>query len=270
MFNDEEPIAFKKMHDFSTVDGFVEITEDLSDMIKSVANEPSVGLFYIQQHTRNATPNLLNLRNNVVEKSHEMALQAEDLEDSITMLKSMKECGFPIVDEMIKDIKKSLSIVSTKQQPKRGLIHSSSTTGFLGRTSSWSPATWGQNSLFVQQDSEKRSAGYLSGIFRLAKQTEDNLKPANRSESSSSYLDPMVTSTSSSSLAVPEAEDLALLSELREEPQLGKSSSHQRLLSLYEENYDEFKADREAKLEEWLGGTGNEVDSTLGRRASAQ
>ncbi|GFP94350.1 hypothetical protein PHJA_001579500 [Phtheirospermum japonicum] len=260
------------MHDFSTVDGFVEITEDLSDMIKFVANEPSVGLFYIQQHTRNATPNLLNLKNNIVKKSHETALQAEDLEDSITMLRSMKECGVPIADEMIKDIKKSLSVVSTKQ-PKRGLLHSSSATGFLGRTSSWSPATWGQNSLFAQQDSEKRSSGYLSGIFRSAKQTDDNLKPAQveseeagRSEPWSD-LDPTVASTSKSSLTVPEAEaaaeDLPVSSELREESQLSKNSSHQRLLSLYEENYDEFKADREAKLEEWLGETGNEVDRAV-------
>ncbi|KAK6156337.1 hypothetical protein DH2020_010585 [Rehmannia glutinosa] len=219
------------MHDFSTADGFAEITENLADMIKFVANEPSVGLFYIQQHTHNATPNLLNLKNNVVEKSHETTLHTEDLEDSIVMLRSMKECGFPIADEMIKDIKKSLSIVSTKQ-PKRGLIYNSST----------------------------------------AKQTANNFKrPQVESkeamQSKPFDLNPAVPSTSSNTLTVPEAEneelDFPLSSEiereLQEESQLSKSLSHQQFLSLYE-NYDEFKADREAKLEEWLGGTGDEEE----------
>ena len=57
------------MHGFSMVDGFAEITESLAEMIKYVANEPSVGLFYVQQHTWNAVPNVIRLKNNVVEKS---------------------------------------------------------------------------------------------------------------------------------------------------------------------------------------------------------
>ncbi|CAL5439235.1 unnamed protein product [Camellia sinensis] len=124
------------MHEFSTVDGFVEVTESLAEMIKYVANEPLVGLFYVQQHTQNAVPNLINLKNNVMEKSRELTLHTEDLEDSITMVRSMKDCGFPIADEMIGDIKKSLAIISTKQ-PKRGLIHNPSSGFQMGRTSSW-------------------------------------------------------------------------------------------------------------------------------------
>ncbi|MDD0148562.1 hypothetical protein PSY31_23015, partial [Shigella flexneri] len=88
--------------------------------------------FYVQQHIQNSAPNLVNLKNNVAEKSNDTAFHTEDLEDSITMLSSMKECGFPIADEMIRDIKKSLSIISTKQ-PKRGLLRNSS-SGFRGKT----------------------------------------------------------------------------------------------------------------------------------------
>ncbi|KAL6586444.1 hypothetical protein OROMI_001432 [Orobanche minor] len=231
------------MYDFSTADGFVEVSENLADMIKFVANEPSVGLFYIQQHTHNATPNLLNLKNDVVQKSHETALHAQDLEDSITMLGSMKECGFPIADEMIKEIKKSLSIASTKK-PKRG---------FLGRTSTWSPAMWGQSSFYTRQDSGKTS-GYLSGIFKSAKQTADSIKRPQvrrkgmgRSAGEEDFLDfdPMVGSTSKSSPTLvkeAEIEGLPLSSELIIQE-----------LSVYKDNYDEFKAEREAKLEEWLG-----------------
>ncbi|KAH6804043.1 hypothetical protein C2S51_032290 [Perilla frutescens var. frutescens] len=267
--SDEEPIAFKKMHDFSTVDGFVEINENLADMIKFVANDPSVGLFYVQKHTQNATPNLLNLKNNVSEKSHETALHTEDLDDSMTMLRSMKECGFPVADEMIRDIKKSLSIISAKQ-PKRGLVYNSS-TGFLARTSSWSPASWGRNTVFSQQDGDK-SPRYLSSAFKSVKQRANSF---NRSQTGSeeasqskneklpSDFSPSLASTSGSPsimVAESETEDLPEMNEigreLQEESQLSKSLSHQQFIALYE-NYDEFKADREAKLEEWLGGAGS-------------
>uniref|UniRef100_A0A1J3DZ52 Protein MEF2BNB-like protein n=1 Tax=Noccaea caerulescens TaxID=107243 RepID=A0A1J3DZ52_NOCCA len=87
------------MHVFSTVDGFAEINESLAEMIKYITNEPSVGLYYIQQHVRNAAPNVLNLNNTVLEKSRETLLHTEDLDDSIAMVKSMKECGSPIADD---------------------------------------------------------------------------------------------------------------------------------------------------------------------------
>lgn len=54
-----------------------------------------------------------------MENSHGMTLHTEDLEDSISMVGSMRECGFSIADEMNKDIKKSLLIMSTSQ-PKKG------------------------------------------------------------------------------------------------------------------------------------------------------
>lgn len=277
--SDEEPIRFKKMHDFSTADGFVEINENLADMIKFVANEPSVGLFYIQQHTQNVTPKLLNLKNKVAENSHETSLHTQDLDDSMTMLKSMKECGFPVADEMIKDIKKCLSILSSKQ-PKRGLMYSSSSS-FLSRTSSWSPASWGRNAVFSQKDGEK-SPSYLSSAFKSVTQRANSFNRSDTGFSEEVFdsknekivldLSPAIASTSgSSSVTVAESESLdsQLLNEdgreLQEESQLSKSLSHQQFLALYE-NYDEFKADREAKLEEWLAERGS-VDHREGMKS---
>lgn len=112
------------MHGFSHVDGFVEISNCLAEMIKYAANEPSAGLFFIQHHTQNAVPNVIKLKNNIIDKSHETTLHTEDLEDSVSMVRSMKECGFPIADEMIGDIKKSLAMMTTKH-PKGRLIHRS-------------------------------------------------------------------------------------------------------------------------------------------------
>ncbi|KAF8379864.1 hypothetical protein HHK36_029313 [Tetracentron sinense] len=77
----------------------------------SIARNTSVFVFDLSlQH---------NKQDKVVEKSRETNLHTEDSEDSITMVRSMKECGFPLADEMVKEIKKSLLIMSTAQ-PRRG------------------------------------------------------------------------------------------------------------------------------------------------------
>ncbi|KAK4353434.1 hypothetical protein RND71_028952 [Anisodus tanguticus] len=122
------------MHVFSTVDGFVEITESLADMIKFIANEPSAELFCIQQHTQNAVPNLINLNNNIEQKSRQVTLHTADSEDYIIMVRSIKECGFPIVNEMIKDLGHALAIVSEKQ-PRSRFIKNACVfrNGLLGR-----------------------------------------------------------------------------------------------------------------------------------------
>ncbi|CAK9159678.1 unnamed protein product [Ilex paraguariensis] len=276
--SDDEPFAFKKMHEFSTVDGFVEITESLADMIQYVANEPSVGLFYVQQHAQNAVPNLINLKNNVAEKSREMTLHTEDLEDSITMVSSMRDCGFPIADEMIRDIRKSLAVMATKQ-PKRGLIHTPRLGFQMGRTSSWSPATWGRNTVSPQQDG-KTTSSYLSTVLKSAKQRASNFKwpqldPKESRQAKGDTLmsypnPPLYVAAASTSSTIPdtEADELPLSSQIADETQEesskddGSLSNHQ-LVSL-SEDYDEFRADREAKLEDWLGGMSS-LDGLAGK-----
>ncbi|PON34572.1 MEF2BNB-like protein [Trema orientale] len=257
------------MHGFSTFDGFVDITECLAEMIKYVANEPSLGLFYVQQHTQNAVPTVIQLRNNVVDKSHETTLHTEDSEDSITMVRSMKECGFPIADEMIRDIKKSLLIMSTKQ-PRRGLIHDIRSGFQAERTSSWGPASWGHPGVYGQQDSGK--SGYFSTVFKSARKKASNFKwPQLDSGESKQTKDDKLLFYPSRSLSVAsvastgssqpdaEADELPLSSKTPDESQeerIDASSPSPNLIPV-SEDYDEFKADKEAKLEEWLEGNGN-------------
>lgn len=279
--SDELPFAFSKMHGFSTVDGFVEITESLAEMIKYVANEPSVGLFYIQQHTQNAVPNLVNLKSNVVEKSRETGLHTEDLEDSVCMVRSMKECGFSITDDMIRDIRKSLSVMSTKQ-PKRGLIQKPTFSFQMGRTSSWGPVVWGRGSVHDPKGDEQNSS-YFSNVFKSARQKAINFKWP-QPDSIDITLAPgekllpnptpplsvasASTSSSRQDMEVGElpvssqvADELRVEKETEEEEKEGKekevavvSLSHNNL-SMFSEIYDDFRADKEAKLEEWLEGT---------------
>ncbi|KAG2729782.1 hypothetical protein I3843_01G260700 [Carya illinoinensis] len=260
------------MHGLSTVDGFVEITECLAEMIKYITNEPSVGLFYVQQHTQNAVPNVITLKNNVVEKSREMTLHTEDSEDSITTVRSMKECGFPIADEMIRDIKKSLVIISTKQ-PRRGLIHNPVSGFQMGRTISWGPTTWGSSAVYSQEDNERKGS-YFSTVFKSAKQKASNFKwpqldPKESIETKGEKLLPYPTSTlsvasasTSSSFPDVEVDELPLSSRIEDEPlqeeeeESDVSLINHNLLSSAE-NFDDFKADKEAKLKEWLQGADN-------------
>ncbi|CAI0410938.1 unnamed protein product [Linum tenue] len=264
------------MHGFSTVDGFVEITECMAEMIKYVANEPSVGLFYVQQHVQNAAPNVINIRKSVVERSRETSLNTEDLEDSITMVRSMKECGLPIANEMIKDIRKSLVIMSEKQE-KRGSVLRSSSSGFLMRRSSSTetPPGWSDADEAVTVKDVKKSGYYFSTMFKTAKEKASGFKwpqiDLKETIPSFSYPSQLVASSSgSSSVVVAEAEELPLSSEAaddaaeehqtdaKDEPE-GTSPPHSNAISV-PEDYDVFKADKQAKLEEWLVESGGKRD----------
>ncbi|KAK7277272.1 hypothetical protein RIF29_18423 [Crotalaria pallida] len=255
------------MHGFSTVDGFVEISDCLAEMIKYVANEPSVGLFYIQQHTQYAVPNVIKLKNNVIEKSHETTLHTEDLEDSVTMVKSMKECGFPIADEMIGDIKKSLATMTTKQ-PKRGLINRSSSNFQTQRAS-----FWGNSSVYAQEGSGKKG-NYFSNVFKFSKQKDSNLKSPQLDSTGSldsvtekpqlyHNLPLSVASASTTSLKDIETNELPPSSQVEDESQSEQShiSDLGNNLLTVSEKYEDFKANKEAKLEEWLEGTSNHDDN---------
>ncbi|PKI34903.1 uncharacterized protein LOC116195908 [Punica granatum] len=254
---------------FSAVDGFVEITESLAEMIKYVANEPSVGLFYIQQHTQNAVPNVINLKNKVGLKSHETTLHTEDAEDSIAMVKSMKDCGLPIADEMIADIKKSLSIMSVKQ-PKKGLISPASSFQ-MGRSRSLGPSSWGWSN---DPEDGERKGGYFSSVFKSAKQKAGNFRwpqldhkgpmqmKDEKEEKSMSNSNEMLLS-SSSTLPGGESDELPLSSQVTDELPEGEGEGETTEDSVvhnpplpFSEEYDSFKANREAKLEEWLEGNG--------------
>ncbi|KAJ8759100.1 hypothetical protein K2173_004106 [Erythroxylum novogranatense] len=259
------------MHDISTVDGFVEITESLGEMIKYVANEPSVGLFYVQQHAHNAIPNVVGLKNKVVEKSQETNLHTEDLEDSIIMVRSMKECGFTIADDMIKDVRRSLEIMSTKQ-PRRGLIQASSSSFQKGRTMSWEPGTWGYNGAYSQPDN-KRMSNYFSTVFKTAKERASNFKwpqldarESTPSQNDGHILHSTVDESATISSSLPDtdadevADELPVSSQTADDKEEGLEDEQvdEKLPPSCElsvsENYDDFKADKEAKLEEWLGG----------------
>ncbi|XP_010673017.2 uncharacterized protein LOC104889484 [Beta vulgaris subsp. vulgaris] len=246
------------MCELSAADGFVEINENLGDMIKYVANEPSVGLYYIQQHAQNAVPNIIRLKKNVLEKSHEVSLHTEDLEDSIAMTRTMKEFGSPVFDEMIRDIKASLTIMSTKE-PVRGVIPQRRNSSYhAGGASSWGPATWARTTGSTQNEGE-RPGSYFSSVFKSAKEKSGYLKWTRASELD--VKEPL-PSRSSSSTQVEETDELPISSQVEDEGVAGGSGNlsidgKSQLILPKEKEYNELKADKEARLEEWLEGSGN-------------
>lgn len=241
------------MCELSAADGFVELNENLGDMIKYVANEPSVGLYYIQLHAQNAAPNVVRLKNNVLEKSQELTFHTEDLEDSIAVTRSMKQCGLPIIDEMIADIKTSLTIMSSKQ-PVRGVIQPRSSSYQIGgpRPNPWGPVTWARNAV---SDGERGS--YFSSVLKSAKEKAGNIKwppPLDLT-----YGEPrlLISGSNDESTQPEEGDELPLSSPVQGEMLndgnvLSEENPRSELSDL--KDYDEFKADREARLEEWLKG----------------
>lgn len=221
------------MHGFSTVDGFVEIGNCMAEMIKYVANEPSAGLFFIQQHTQNAVPSIMKLKKNISDKSRETTLHTEDLEDSVTMVRSMKDCGFPIADEMIVDIKKSL-ITITSKKPNRWLTHRP-TSNFqaqranFSKQNSYSPKGSQLDSMGMGNSSAEKPQLHLSVSLPDASANTNTFSQADKKPPSSQVEDESRS----------EADDIG-----------------EKLLSV-SEKYDDFKACKQAKLEEWLEGTSN-------------
>jgi hypothetical protein len=54
---------------FKTCDMSVTVQNSITDMVKDVANEPSVGLYFVQQHVHKAVPGLLSLKVSVTNSS---------------------------------------------------------------------------------------------------------------------------------------------------------------------------------------------------------
>ncbi|GAV86425.1 hypothetical protein CFOL_v3_29856 [Cephalotus follicularis] len=144
----------------------------------------------------------------------------------------------------------------------------------MGRTSSWGPVTWGRSSVYAQEDGEK-GGNYFSTAFKSAKQKVGDLKwpQLDSEELMQSYSQkllpyptpPLSVASASTSSSVPEieADELPLPSQAEGEPQEEvQSLPHPTDVLSVSETFEDFKADKEAKLNEWLEGTyGNDEEA---------
>nr|CAB3482157.1 unnamed protein product [Digitaria exilis] len=254
-------------------DGFLRVKDGVDGMIKYVANEPSVGLYFVQQHAQASMPILLDVKDNLVEKTHEVTLHTEDMEDSICAVRSMADFGLPLADDMIKDINRSLQIMS-KTQPKRGLIQNPS----WGFQSGKSSGTWDE----LGSTNGNSGRNYLSSMFNTAKQKASSLRwpqpdfatKDDSSENSASSAAPESSqaggqgaSTSDMERDAPESSQAGgqgastLDTERNDRPisnrlSDGTTATHKSLaatdVSDTVETYNKFKEEQELKLQQWL------------------
>jgi len=222
---------------FSTVEGFVVINENMGDIIRYVANEPSVGMYFIQQHAQKAVPSLIKFKTKFIKRSHEATLQNEDLEESVAITRSMKECGFPIIDEMIRDIETTLAIV------KEGIIQQQSLSYETSGSSFWVPATWARGIVGGPNNGEGGGSYFYNMFSRSSKDMAGNQKFAPESGSFNQSDD---------------TDKLRLCNHIE-----GEVVGDSNVLPASNE-FDEFKADKEARLEEWLKGSGGALERGAG------
>ncbi|XP_006659115.2 uncharacterized protein LOC102711087 [Oryza brachyantha] len=239
----------------SPADGFLCVKDGVDEMIKYVANEPSVGLYFVQQHAQASMPLLLDVKGKVAEKIHEVTLHTEDIEDSICAVRSMAEFGLPIADDMIKDINKSLKIMS-KNQPKRGLIQNPS----WGFQSVKSAGTWED----LDTTNGGSSRNYFSSMFNTAKQKASTLRWSQPdftmkddiSEESVSSAAPGSSQVGGHGASTPSdagKDDLPVSSQLLDNNTATTNESFSSTdISRTAETYNKFKEEQELKLQEWL------------------
>ncbi|CAO2199899.1 unnamed protein product [Urochloa humidicola] len=237
----------------SPADGFLRVKDGVDGMIKYVANEPSVGLYFVQQHARASIPILLDVKGKLVEKTNEVTLHTEDMEDSICAVRSMADFGPPLADDMIKDISRSLQIMS-KTQPKRGLIQNP-TWGFQSGKSSGT-----LDELGATNGSSSRN--YLSSMFNTAKQKASSLRWAqpdftikdDSSENSASSAARESSQAGGQGASTPDTErdDLPVSNRLSDGTTATNKSLSATEISETVETYNKFKEEQELKLQEWL------------------
>jgi len=165
----------------------------------------------------------------------------------------MVDFGLPLADDMIKDINRSLQIMS-KTQPKRGLIQNPS----WGFQSGKGSGTWDE--LGATNGSSSRN--YLSSMFKTAKQKASNLRwpqpdfttKDDSSENSASSAAPESSQAAGQGASTPDTEkdDLPISSRLSDGTAATNKSLPATDISETAETYNKFKEEQELKLEKWL------------------
>ncbi|KAG0476049.1 hypothetical protein HPP92_012890 [Vanilla planifolia] len=236
-------------------------------------------------------PYLLDVRDKIAEKVHEVTLHTEDVEDSIDVVRSMKDFGHFLAEDMISDINKSLLIMS-KSQPKKGEIKFAKgklkseidqwrTNGALdSEQEEWKLGsqpngydeeanqhkliqnpTWDDSSYSSAPPvaaSYQKSGGnlsYFSAVLKSAKQRAVGFRSPPTTDRASK-VEQFVSASDPSIPSDAEAEELPVSSRLQldENPihPLDKDTSQGSKMQHHLEDYDEFKRDKAAKYDAWL------------------
>ncbi|KAL2652646.1 hypothetical protein R1flu_020774 [Riccia fluitans] len=147
-----------------------EVHDTITEMLKQLANEPSVGLYFVQQHVHRAVPAIVQLKSQIVDATKEAEYVTQDVKDARNAVKTIKECGPPVIERMIKTLDSTLPRLPSFRQFRRDELSvdstagSSSPTADIPRSISRSPS--GREPLVT----DSAYIGYVRNMFDSALQ----------------------------------------------------------------------------------------------------
>ncbi|BBM99171.1 BLOC-1 related complex subunit 8 [Marchantia polymorpha subsp. ruderalis] len=96
-----------------------EVHDTITEMMRQLANEPSVGLYFVQQHVHRAVPAMVQLKAQIVDTTQEAEYVTQDVRDALNSVKTMKECGPAVIERMMKTLDSSLPRLPSFRQTRR-------------------------------------------------------------------------------------------------------------------------------------------------------
>ncbi|KAJ7299628.1 hypothetical protein O6H91_Y190000 [Diphasiastrum complanatum] len=165
-----------------------EVHDSLTEVIKQIANEPSLGLYFVQQHVHKVVPVVVSLKVQLVEETQEVVLSTEDAKDALTAVSTMKELGPSVIGKMRTILNSTISSLQDEQNVKRvqlgspfseGIGQTSNVEGGMASTdASGVETTTSANykaPTILEWHSETSSSGYICSAFESALQKAGNL-----------------------------------------------------------------------------------------------
>ncbi|MCO5611088.1 hypothetical protein L7F22_065338 [Adiantum nelumboides] len=95
-----------------------EVGQALVKAMKIVVSEPSVGLYFEQQHVHKVVPSFLNVKHQITEATTSADLATTNVKDSLSCIKSMKDCGPLVIEQMIKSLQTASTQIPTNCQSR--------------------------------------------------------------------------------------------------------------------------------------------------------
>ncbi|KAG6547030.1 hypothetical protein Mapa_011647 [Marchantia paleacea] len=106
-----------------------EVHDTITEIMRHLANEPSVGLYFVQQHVHRAVPAMVQLKAQIVDSTQEAEYVTQDVRDALNSVKTMKECGPAVIERMMKTLDSSLPRLPSFRQIRRDELSPDSKSG---------------------------------------------------------------------------------------------------------------------------------------------
>ncbi|KAK3287417.1 hypothetical protein CYMTET_5070 [Cymbomonas tetramitiformis] len=96
------------------------VSNSLSDYVKQTANEPSMGLFYMQEHVRKSATNVVEYKKKMEETKQMLDFQRLDVDEALEITKKMKEVGPPAFFRMQASLYRATAAAAACQKDSKG------------------------------------------------------------------------------------------------------------------------------------------------------